>query len=188
MNERADLSSSTSYPFILTDFSPLNRVDPFPVIPCCVSAIVFARVTRTSYLPLCSNPISFYPCRVYALRLSFGCFPWHCRMSLSLDLLTDVSTLRIGAQDSFTHGFQHTPEKSKKDFQLLFSPANKFLDFKRRRLDIDAPRTPTKVQGDDSEIPQTHVRSQVKRALCISTPLEHPVYLLLQRLPLAFVI
>ena len=34
-----------------------------------------------------------------------------------LDLLTDVSTPRIGAQGSFTHGFQHTPEKSKKDFQ-----------------------------------------------------------------------
>ena len=47
-----------------------------------------------------------------------------------------------------------------------------FREFKRRRLDIDEPRTPTKVQGDDSEMPQTPLSSQVapeKRTLCIST-------------------
>ena len=49
--------------------------------------------------------------------LSSGYFLSHCRISLSLDLFTDVSTPRIGVQDSFTNSFQHTPEKGKKEFE-----------------------------------------------------------------------
>jgi len=47
------------------------------------------------------------------------CFSSHRRMSLSLvsTSLDSLSTPRIGGQDSFTNGFQSTPEKSKKDFQ-----------------------------------------------------------------------
>jgi hypothetical protein len=38
-------------------------------------------------------------------------------MSLSLDLLTEFSTRRLGVQNPFTNIFQPTTEKPKKDFQ-----------------------------------------------------------------------